>query len=112
MVRMSLPLSETIETFERVSNEGDTEVSADLGSGIIKAAWNGIDHALINIVKHQRAKVQQLGGTLFIEKAPAVVKRQLDAWGEVGASEQLMKSVKRKFDPRGILNPGRFVAGI
>ena len=52
------------------------------------------------------------GGTLFIEKAPLFVRQQVDAWGEVGAGERLMKAVKEKFDPQGILNPGRFVAGI
>ncbi|HKP13414.1 MAG TPA: FAD-linked oxidase C-terminal domain-containing protein, partial [Blastocatellia bacterium] len=60
----------------------------------------------------RRAMAEELGGTLFVEKAPLAVKQRVDAWGEVGAGERLMKAVKEKFDPQGILNPGRFVAGI
>jgi glycolate oxidase FAD binding subunit len=67
---------------------------------------------MVVIIRQRRAMAEELGGTLFIEKAPLVVRQQVDAWGEVGASERLMKAIKEKFDPQGILNPGRFVAGI
>jgi glycolate oxidase FAD binding subunit len=36
----------------------------------------------------------------------------LDAWGEPGDALPLMRAVKQQFDPKGTLNPGRFVGGI
>jgi len=36
----------------------------------------------------------------------------IDAWGNSGDAFPLMLSVKRQFDPRGALNPGRFIGGI
>ena len=110
--RMSVPLSKTIDTYGDVLADRETEVTADLGNGIIRVAWDGIDDVAISIIKYRRAAAQKLGGTLFIEKAPLFVRQQVDAWGEVGAGERLMKAVKENFDPQGILNPGRFVAGI
>jgi glycolate oxidase FAD binding subunit len=112
VVRVSVPPAETIKMFERIRDKGDTAVSADLSTGIIRAGWNGVDDALITSIKQRRAMAQELGGTLFIEKALLAARQQMDAWGEVGASERLMKAIKEKFDPQGVLNPGRFVAGI
>jgi glycolate oxidase FAD binding subunit len=36
----------------------------------------------------------------------------LDVWGDVGKSLNYMKAIKAQYDPRGTLNPGRFVGGL
>jgi glycolate oxidase FAD binding subunit len=43
------------------------------------------------------------------EIAAAELKPTLDVWGGVVPGFHLMKRIKRKFDPAGILSPGRFV---
>jgi len=42
---------------------------------------------------------------------PRTVER-LDTWGDVGDALPLMSALKSQLDPRGTLNPGRFVEGI
>lgn len=111
-VRISVPLSATIAAYEYLLSEGECRVTADLGSGIVRAARNGKDDLTIGIINRYRAAAGKFGGTLFIEKAPLIVRQQTDAWSAVGADERLMRAIKEKFDPQGILNPGRFVAGI
>jgi glycolate oxidase FAD binding subunit len=37
---------------------------------------------------------------------------EFDTWGNPGDALPLMRAVKQQFDPRGTLNPGRFVRGI
>ncbi len=59
-----------------------------------------------------RLWTQSRGGQLTILRAPDDVTGQIDVWGEVGATESLMRALKEKFDPQSQLNPGRFVAGI
>jgi FAD/FMN-containing dehydrogenase len=43
---------------------------------------------------------------LIIERAPASLRRGVDAWGEIGETAELMKAIKSSFDPKSILNPG------
>ena len=47
-----------------------------------------------------------------MESCPAASKQELDAWGEVPGGLEVMKRMKAELDPKGILNPGRFVEGI
>ncbi|HUK52157.1 MAG TPA: FAD-binding oxidoreductase [Candidatus Binatia bacterium] len=50
-------------------------------------------------------------GSLAALERPAGLA-DLDAWGSAGDSYPVMVRVKQQFDPRGTLNPGRFVGGI
>jgi glycolate oxidase FAD binding subunit len=53
-----------------------------------------------------------LQGNLVLYRCPIEWKRQLPVWGQLRDDSWLMNALKSKLDPRGILNPGRFVAGI
>jgi glycolate oxidase FAD binding subunit len=59
---------------------------------------------------HQAARAG--AGTWCIEAAPSWVKEGCDVFGPAGPALELMRSLKRRFDPEGILNPGRFAGGI
>jgi glycolate oxidase FAD binding subunit len=66
----------------------------------------------VRMIDELRQSAQSRGGSLVILKAPDELIDQLDVWGEAGATASLMRSLKMKFDPDGLLNSGRFVAGI
>ncbi len=51
------------------------------------------------------------GGTCVVLDAPPAVRDGLDMWGPVDGLD-LMRAVKRQFDPDHRLAPGRFVGGI
>jgi glycolate oxidase FAD binding subunit len=53
-----------------------------------------------------------LEASAVVEHAPAACKAALDVWGAVGPALGLMRALKAELDPRGVLNPGRFVGGI
>ncbi len=57
-------------------------------------------------------EVPELGGTLFLQAAPAALRESIDVWGGPPAAITLMREIKRQFDPNRTLNPGRFVGGI
>jgi glycolate oxidase FAD binding subunit len=46
-----------------------------------------------------------------VESAPTEVKRFVGVWGEVGGSVDIMRRLKKGFDPQNILASGRFVEG-
>jgi glycolate oxidase FAD binding subunit len=52
------------------------------------------------------------GGHAVLEWAPLAVKSELPVWDDAGAAGRIMQRIKAQLDPRNILNPGRFVAGI
>ena len=58
------------------------------------------------------ALAQEYHGHAVLVAAPPVVKQTLDVWGPPPQALALMQELKRQFDPRGVLNPGRFVARI
>ncbi|UCE85080.1 MAG: FAD-binding oxidoreductase [Deltaproteobacteria bacterium] len=51
-------------------------------------------------------------GTGCIEDAPSWAKHGDDVFGASGPELALMRSIKRRFDPEGVLNPGRFAGGL
>ena len=52
------------------------------------------------------------GGGFACEAAPAWAKQGRDVFGEPPAALELMAALKRRFDPTGLLNPGRFAGQI
>jgi glycolate oxidase FAD binding subunit len=111
-VKASVPRAFAAQGFEKMLSLPHKAISADLGTGIIRAAFNADDESAVSAIQKLRAEAVHLGGTLFIERASTAVRGQADAWGEVGQTAMLMKSIKEKFDPHSLLNPGKFVAGL
>lgn len=94
----------------------DVQMMALLGSGVLYLTvpvtsdtdFQQIADALTKL--RQSAMMAQ--GNLIIETAPSELKRHIDVWGSVGGTLSLMKQVKAKFDPAGLLNPGRFISSV
>ena len=42
----------------------------------------------------------------------ATLKAKIDVWGQTRTDLVVMRRLKEKMDPFGVLNPGRFVGGI
>jgi len=59
-----------------------------------------------------RALANGAGGHARMDGAPLAVKERVAEWDAPGPTLRLMKGIKERLDPSGILNPGRFVGGI
>jgi glycolate oxidase FAD binding subunit len=80
--------------------------SASFSSFVIQATGIGYARFDGDLAK-LRETMERDGGSLVI-----LGKTNLDAWGSPGDALPLMRAVKEQFDPKGTLNPGRFVGGI
>jgi glycolate oxidase FAD binding subunit len=91
-------------------------VVGEAGNGIFRAAADGRvppETWAREIVAPLREGLAGEGGSLVVERAPVELKRAVDVWGPVPEpSLTVMKRLKAEFDPRGILNRGRFVGGL
>jgi glycolate oxidase FAD binding subunit len=80
-------------------------------TGIGCARLEGEGSAMESVLLSFRKDLEGTGGSLAVHHSPATVSR-MEAWGEGGDAVPLMRAVKRQFDPKNTLNPGRFVGGI
>jgi glycolate oxidase FAD binding subunit len=87
---------------------------AHAGVGVATAVLSGGADAnrVVATLAEWRAVVSGAGGHAVVEWAPLAVKERVSVWDAPGPAVRLMKGIKERLDPRGILNPGRFVGGI
>ena len=51
-------------------------------------------------------------GNLIVERAPKTVKEKVNVWGQARSDVVVVRRLKERLDPSGILNPGRYVGGV
>ena len=101
-------------TLGACSRSGVTpRITGHAGTGVTYVGLSGGDEdARAAVVEELREIWQRRGGSLVVRDASPAFKGRVEAWGSVGSCLEVTRRVKEKFDPRGILNPGRFVGGI
>jgi glycolate oxidase FAD binding subunit len=88
-------------------------ITGHAGVGVTYVALSGGgDEARAQVVEELREIWSRRGGSVVVREAPTTFKKRVEVWGPLGSRLELTRRVKEKFDPRGILNPGRFVGGI
>jgi glycolate oxidase FAD binding subunit len=107
-----------VAELERLSGRLGLRASivAEVGSGVQEVALRGEVSELSlrsGLVQPLRDGLGPEGGSLVVARAPSELKSGLDVWGPIDPELfALMSRIKTEFDPRGILNPGRFVGGL
>lgn len=107
-------LAHVCETLNRVAASSNISwwvVMQSIGLGALRIEANEAD-ALIESLEFLRADVRESGGSLVVLRCPREIKARVDVWDSDGDALPLMRRVKERFDPSGILNQGRFVGGI
>ncbi len=100
-------LGSQCEAVRRVVLAAGLSVSIDPGLGVIHARGRLSNlEALLAI----RSTAERAGGFATFEQLPVAWRGEVDVFGSLGGSETLVETLKSKFDPAGILNPGRYVA--
>ena len=88
-------------------------ITGHAGTGVTYVGLSGGDEeARAAVVEELREIWLRHGGSVVVRGASQAFKERVEAWGPIGTRLDLTRRVKEKFDPRGILNPGRFVGGI
>ncbi|HEV2743238.1 MAG TPA: FAD-binding oxidoreductase [Rubrobacter sp.] len=88
-------------------------ITGHAGTGVTYVGLSGSDEeARAGVVEELREIWLRRGGSVIVREASPAFKERVEAWGPIGTRLDLSRRVKEKFDPRGIVNPGRFVGGI
>ena len=118
VLRASLPLAATSAYVAALRQSGAERtvrggVAAHAGAGIVRARFAGDAEAVREAVLAAAALAKSLDGDAWIERASDPLRDALpDVWLGEPAAFFLMRRIKHEFDPKGTLNPGRFVGGL
>ncbi|MDA0263368.1 MAG: FAD-binding oxidoreductase [Chloroflexi bacterium] len=78
----------------------------------VRAAGLAQQQPILDAINRTQQVAKKYGGSAVVEHCPLHVKGQIDVWGDAPDSMAVMRRLKDKFDPGGMLNPGRFLGGI
>lgn len=84
---------------------------AHAGHGLLDVGLIGPAEAMPGFVGELRSAALAAKGSLVVTEGAPEIIATLDPWGPSPGLD-LMRRVKAQFDPRGTLNPGRFIGGI
>ena len=92
--------------------DSDCVIQAAAGDGVVTVAFeqlpqDGISSALIAELAPLAARFH--GNVVTLKNPQAVEVTAGSMWGRLSSPLSIMQPIKDQFDPRGILNPGRFV---
>ena len=123
-LKVSVPLSLTHEISAAIDEHMAHENVAcyqlsHAGSGIVYAhlaldedLYTRKEEALAEMLHDVRKQAEGMDGSVVVVYAPPEFKGKVDVWGDVGGMFPIMQQLKRAFDPKAILNPGRYVGGM
>ena len=126
VIKLSVPSRSTERTSaecgEIILSGEKPDQMADPGFGSIRFFWphsadgqmesREEEQPYLDAVQQIRQIASRYGGTAVVEQCPLPVKGHIDVWGDPPDSLAVMRRIKERFDPGGILNPGRFLGGI
>jgi hypothetical protein len=85
------------------------DVAADVLGGRVRCGVAGAEAMDAQALTTLRVRVESLGGSLTLERAPAGLLDRIPAYGDGGRAGSLGLALRGRFDPGGVLSPGRFV---
>ncbi|WP_143528156.1 FAD-binding oxidoreductase [Rubrobacter xylanophilus] len=116
-VKISAPPAELEDVLEELFGAAGrrgvgVRVRGHAATGVTYAGLRGGEEEIAALVEELREIRVRRGGSVVLLGGSPELKRRVDAWGPGGDYLGLARRVKEKFDPRGILGPGRFIGGI
>jgi glycolate oxidase FAD binding subunit len=87
-------------------------ITGHAGTGVTFVEFSGENEAgAAGFVEEMREIWVRRGGSVTLQRAPLTLKQRVSTWDNGGDYLGLVRRVKEKFDPRGGMNPGRFLGG-
>jgi glycolate oxidase FAD binding subunit len=113
--RITVPCASTLAIIQTIHSwpmmDFRPRIVSDTTMGIIWLSLDAKQDAIKWFAKLV-AEGQEHRGHAVLLAAPTNLKADVDVWGPAPPTLSLMRGIKRQFDPKNLLSPGRFVGGI
>ena len=98
---------------DRAATDGiEMAAAGRAGLGVVDVRLDGPLKAQAGLVDALRERLPVGRGSAVIRRGEPDLRRRIDAWGPIGDGMRVMLAIKRRFDPAGLLNPGRGPGGL
>ena len=108
LLRVIVPASEVFDLINKLKSY-NVKYFIDWGGNLV---WLQVDEINLNSIKEIRSLVKNLGGYLTIIKAEESLKASIDIFTIDEVKYKISEKIKKSFDPKRILNPGKMYTGI
>ena len=108
LIRIVIPPSEAFETLNKLK-DFDAKYFVDWGGSLI---WLQLDSINTKMLKDIKTIVKTASGYLTIIKIEENLKASIDVFTVDPVKHDISEKIKRSFDPKRILNPGKMYIGI
>ncbi len=116
LYRLNVPIAsvaDALAEIDRLNEAGKpTRYVAHAATGTVWLRGDDAEPLAKQKFPRLAALAHQRKGHAVVAAAPAALKIGIDVWGEAPASLHLMRRIKREFDPKDVLSPGRLVGGL
>jgi glycolate oxidase FAD binding subunit len=102
----------TLTSLASLTGSADYVAAGRAGLGVFLVRIDGDADAQLRAIAGLRAGLPAGRGSAVIVRGSAELRARADVWGSIGDGLPLMRAVKQRFDPAGILNPGRGPGGV
>jgi glycolate dehydrogenase FAD-binding subunit len=112
VLKASVSPSRTVEFVQHVLKlDPQASIAAHAGNGIVIARFANFEAGEVTrgLIGRLQPAAQLTGGHAIVLSSTLVGLTRQAVWGGVGSDTAWMGKVKAQFDPKGLLNPGRFV---
>ncbi len=108
LIRVVVPSSETFEFLNKMKSF-EAKYFVDWGGGLI---WLQLDKISSKILNEIRMIVKKISGYLTVIKIEDSLKASVDIFTIDPKKHEISERIKKSFDPKRILNPGKMYVGI
>jgi glycolate oxidase FAD binding subunit len=118
VVSLADRLADTVGAIEKAArttaSRAEVRLSGCAALGTLRVLLGGASVAEVAaITTRVRHHIAAIGGSAVVARGAAELRKAVDPWGPIEpGSFALMRALRDEFDPRRVLNPGRYVGGL
>ena len=117
LLKVSAPPAALVPALARIAESAASHgvaftAAGRAGLGVGDVGLDGPYSGQVRVIAAAREGFLPGQGSAVVRRADVGFRQRVDVWGPIGEGLGVMQAIKRRFDPAGLLNPGRGPGGL